>query len=76
MESEKELTARKMPRDVTTRWNSTYDMLEFSFDYSESINKITGERSMKLRQYELKDHEWSIVEQLRDCLKVRFLFYY
>jgi hypothetical protein len=60
-----------MPRDVTTRWNSTYDMLKFSFTYSEPINSITGDRSMKIRQYELKDHEWIIVEQLRDCLKVR-----
>ena len=60
-----------MPRDVSTRWNSTYDMLKFAFAYSEPINKITSERSMKIRQYELRDHEWEIVEQLRDCLKVR-----
>ena len=26
---------------------------------------------MKICQYELKDYEWTIVEQLRDCLKVR-----
>ena len=65
-----------MPRDVTTRWNSTYDMLKFAYTYSEPINKITGERSMKIRQYELKDHEWTIVEQLRDCLKVCFFFFF
>ena len=46
-------------------------MLKFAFAYSEPINKITSERSMKIRQYELRDHEWEIVEQLRDCLKVR-----
>ena len=59
-----------MPRDVTTRWNSTYDMLKFASTYREPINKITGERSMKIRQYEIKDEEWTIVEQLQDCLKV------
>jgi len=59
-----------MPRDVTNRWNSTYDMLKFAFSYSEPINKITGERSMKIRQYEIIDQEWTIVEQLRDCLKI------
>ena len=71
----KKLAVRKMPRDVSTRWNSTYDMLKFAFAYSEPINNITGDRSMKIRQYELKDHEWTIVEQLRDCLKVRFFLF-
>ena len=48
-----------------------YNMLKFAFTYHEAINKITDDRSMKLREYELKDHEWKIVEELRDCLKVR-----
>jgi hypothetical protein len=46
-------------------------MLKFASVYREPINKITGDRSMKIRQYEIKDEEWTIVEQLRDCLKVR-----
>jgi hypothetical protein len=58
-----------MPRDVATRWNSTYDMLKFAYTYRDPINKITDDRSMKLREYELKDHEWKIVEELRDSLK-------
>jgi hypothetical protein len=49
-------------------------MLKFAATYREPINKITGDRSMKIRQYELKDEEWTIVEQLRDCLKVRTFF--
>ena len=72
--SKKKLVVRKMPRDVTTRWNSTYDMLKFAAAYREPINKITGDRSMKIRQYEIKDEEWTIVEQLRDCLKVCTFF--
>jgi hypothetical protein len=63
-----------MPRDVANRWNSTYDMLRFAFTYSEVINQITGDRSMKIRQYEINDQEWKLVEQLRDCLKVIFFF--
>ena len=59
-----------MPRDVSTRWNSTYDMLKFACTYREAINKITDDRAMKLREYELKDDEWKIVEELRDSLKV------
>ena len=64
-----------MPQDVSTRWNSTYDMVKFACTYSEPINKITGDRSMKIHQYKLKDHEWTIAEQLQDCLKVRSTFF-
>ena len=70
--SKNKLTVCKMPRDVSTRWNSTYDMLKFATIYCEPIDKITDDRSMKLRDYELKDDEWKIVEELRDCLKVFF----
>ena len=59
-----------MPRDVSTRWNSTYDMLKFALDYRVALNVITGERDMKLRKYELKDTEWHIAGQLRDILEV------
>jgi hypothetical protein len=59
-----------MPRDVTTRWNSTFDMLDFSLDYQIAINEITDECEMKLRQYELSEVEWTIVEQLCDVLWV------
>ena len=45
-------------------------MLKFAYTYRDVINKITDDRSMKLRDYELKDHEWKIVEELRDSLKV------
>ena len=64
-----------MPRDVSTCWNLTYDMLKFAATYRDPINKITDDRSMKLREYELKDYEWKIVEELRDSLKVRFFFF-
>ena len=62
--SKKKLTVRKMPWDVENQWNSTYNMLKFAFTYSEPINNINGDRSMKICQYELVDHEWTIVEQL------------
>jgi hypothetical protein len=59
-----------MPRDVRTRWNATYDMLDFAFQYRKAINKITDIRDMKLRDYEIEAHEWEVVRQLRDLLKV------
>lgn len=68
------LGERMMPRDVITRWNSTYDMLEFACDYREALDSITGNQKMKLRQYELSGEDWEIATKLRDVLKVRNTF--
>jgi hypothetical protein len=64
------LEPRVIPRDIRTRWNATYDMLDFVYRYKKAINKITDIRDMKLRAYEIEAHEWEIVRQLRDVLKV------
>ncbi len=58
-----------MPRDVSTRWNSTYEMLVFALEYRKAIDKISGGREM--RKYELEEEEWKIVQQLCDILEVR-----
>lgn len=65
-----ELPECKMPRDVTTRWNSTYDMLDFAVNHRSAINDITGDKTANLRKYELDDDEWVIALQLRNTLKV------
>lgn len=62
---------RIMPRDVATRWNSTYDMLAFALEYRQAIDDITGDRSLGLRNFELNEKEWEIAEQLCNVLKVR-----
>ncbi|TFK47877.1 hypothetical protein OE88DRAFT_1605874, partial [Heliocybe sulcata] len=36
--------ANKMPRDVRTRWNSTFDMLAFAIEHREVIDKMTSGR--------------------------------
>ena len=64
-----------MPRDVTTRWNSTYDMLDFAIEYREALDSITRNQKMKLRQYELSEEDWEIATKLRDVLKVSHFFY-
>ena len=64
------MKARMMPWDVATRWNSTYDMVEFAVNFREALDTITGDKDMKLRKYEMDDEEWDIAYQLRDVLKV------
>jgi len=69
------LSKRMMPRDVATRWNYTFEMLSFAYTYHEAYNELTSNREMKMRQLELSDEEWEIVNQLASVLKVSFLHF-
>jgi hypothetical protein len=60
-----------MPRDVATRWNSTYNMLHFAIEYRKAIDAISGDREMELHKFELAEYKWKIATQLWDVLKVR-----
>jgi hypothetical protein len=63
------LKKRKIPRDVRTRWNSTYDMLRFVQQYRAAVDAITADKTVKMRQYELDNDEWVVVDQLVAVLK-------
>ncbi|TFY82867.1 hypothetical protein EWM64_g1152 [Hericium alpestre] len=67
---EKNLADRLMPRDVSTRWNSTYNMLVFVVDYQHVIRVLVADDEYDLQQYMMFTNEWKIVQQLRDVLKV------
>jgi hypothetical protein len=56
-----------MPRDVATRWNSTFDMLDYALAHREAVDQVTQRRD--LRKYELGDEEWDLLTELRDILK-------
>ena len=45
------LSACMMPHDVSTQWNSTFNMLDFAVNYHAALDTITSERDMKLRQF-------------------------
>jgi hypothetical protein len=62
------LKQRLIPHDVVTRWNSTFDMLQFALKYCKAINAITVERTLKLRKYELEPEDWLIIEDLAAVL--------
>lgn len=64
------LPPRLIPRDVATRWNSTYDMLKVAIAYRAAIDDITADKSVKLRKYELDEEDWDIVRDLLRVLKV------
>ena len=42
-----------MPQDVSTRWNSTFDMLDFANRYCDAIDAMTVVCGFDLRKYEL-----------------------
>ena len=65
------MAERVLPRDVTTRWNSTFDMLDFAYSHRKPLDLMMQDRENGLRDYELSEDEWEIVRQLRDALKVR-----
>ncbi|KAE9396685.1 hypothetical protein BT96DRAFT_824286 [Gymnopus androsaceus JB14] len=59
-----------IPRNVATQWNSTYDILLFAKEYAKVIDDITGNKSLNLRNYELLDPQWKIVNNLKAALKI------
>jgi len=63
-----------MLQDITTCWNSTYDMLSFAVRYRKAIEYVTLDLKNNLHKYELTDTEWQIAEELKDTLKVSSLF--
>jgi hypothetical protein len=62
---------RVLPRDVATRWNSTYDMLAAFMEMRDSVSQFLDRSSNGLADLLLTDEEWDVIEGLVSALKVR-----
>ncbi|KAL1733409.1 hypothetical protein EV714DRAFT_204398, partial [Schizophyllum commune] len=60
-----------LPRDVRTRWNSTFDMLASALEHRDAIEQMFRKDSIlsEIEPFELSRHEWRCAEQLRDALE-------
>ncbi|KAG1734377.1 uncharacterized protein EDB91DRAFT_1040477, partial [Suillus paluster] len=45
-------------------------MLTFALEYRKGLDMMTDQRRLGLGEYELTPHEWTLVKQLRDVLKI------
>ena len=70
------LKAQVIPDDIRTHWNTTYNMLNFAYQYRVTINKIMDIHNMKLHAYEVEAYEWETVQQLHDLLKVNNNYFF
>ena len=48
-------------------------MLQFTVEYRDALDKITGKKELNLRAYEMDNEEWEIAEQLSEVLKIYIL---
>jgi hypothetical protein len=64
------MTPTNMPQDICTRWNLTFDMLDYAVVHREAIDTVTQRHDLGLRKFELVYSDWEIVSQLQDVLKV------
>jgi len=67
-----QLKVQLIPRDIVTRWNSMYDMLQFASNYRAAIDGITADKSLKLWKFELDNGDWEAIDDLVLVLSVRY----
>ena len=49
-------------------------MMSFVLQYRKAIDKVTADKALKLRRYELDNDDWLIIEDLVSVLEVIHYF--
>ena len=49
-------------------------MMDFVLKYRQAIDQVTGDKTLKLRRYELDNEDWVIIEDLVSILEASFVF--
>ncbi|KAF7300003.1 hypothetical protein MKEN_01322600 [Mycena kentingensis (nom. inval.)] len=66
---ELDMGVRVLPRDVKTRWNSTFDLINTLLQYKRAVQQFTASADHGLRVYEIDSEEWTALADLRDVLQ-------
>ncbi len=71
--NEDNLPENLMPRDVTTCWNATGDMLNFAVLYKRPLWILMSDPGLGLSKQQLTSDEWDMAEELSHVLEVSLL---
>ncbi|KIM61406.1 hypothetical protein SCLCIDRAFT_122086, partial [Scleroderma citrinum Foug A] len=64
------MPVKMIPWDVLTHWNSMFDLANFVCEYEMAIESITDKTKLKVTDLALDAHEWALLRQLWDVLKI------
>ncbi|KAL1703297.1 hypothetical protein EV121DRAFT_208359 [Schizophyllum commune] len=66
-----------IPRDCSTRWDSTYDMCDYAEKHKKPLKAYLADdaHTFELDAFGLSGQEWRCVRQLRNPLKQATLFF-
>jgi hypothetical protein len=79
---EAQITVRLMIRDVSTRWNSTAELVQRALELKDALKILVVKaahnkpRGVRLARFTLSEEEWTLLKQLSPLLEVcgRFIF--
>jgi hypothetical protein len=69
-----------MIRDVSTRWNSTAELIQRALELKEALKALVlmtehnKPRGVRLKRFQLSPTEWILFGKLSPLLEVRLLF--